>query len=464
LIRLLNAYFPARTLFLGVSEACLITLAFLVATVARLGSDAPSYLFNYQHGSYKILVASLAIIVCMYYFDLYESSILGNRREMVIRLTEMLGTVYSLSVLLYYLYPPLELGRGIFVIGLFIIAMLLLLWRELFLKINRVPKFAARTLILGDGATGELLVRELELRPELGMRVVGQLKDLDNGHGRPAPGAKEAPAESFLSSVNYYQPDHIIVALGERRGCLPLEALLELKSHGVIIHDSAELYEAVTGKVPVEFLRLSWLLFSPSISASRTWATCKRFVSFALFSIVLVAMLPLMALIALAIFLDAGFPVIYKQDRVGRHGKIFTLYKFRTMIAGADGDDNHRPAGITDSRFTRCGRILRRARLDELPQLVNIVLGDMAFIGPRPFVPDQEQECLENIPHYRQRWAVRPGLTGWAQVNRGYCVTLEDNKEKLAYDLFYIKNQSLGLDLLIVLKTMKVFLLGRGAR
>ena len=464
MIRLLSTYFPKRTLFLGISEVCLITFAFLAATVARLGSGAKPYLLNQQHGSFKILLASLAIITCMYYFDLYDSTVLGNRREVIIRLIQVLGTVYSLSVLAYYLYPPLELGRGIFVIGLVLVALLLSLWRELFLMVNRAPEFAARTLILGDGPMGDFLARELALRPELGMRVVAHLKNFENGNGLSALAASKEHTQTLLSSVKFYNPDHIVVAFGERRGCLPLEALLELKSHGVNIHDSAELYEAVTGKVPIENLRLSWLLFSPGSHVSRGLWAIKRAVSWVLSFISVVATMPLMALIGLLIYLDTGGPVIFQQERTGRDSNIFTLYKFRTMVVGSDVDEKHRPTLITDSRFTRVGRVLRRTHLDELPQLFNILLGDMDFIGPRPFVPHEERECLEGIPHYRQRWAIRPGLTGWAQVNRGYNATLEDNKEKLAYDLFYIKNQSVGLDLLILLKTMKVVLLGRGSR
>ena len=171
-----------------------------------------------------------------------------------------------------------------------------------------------------------------------------------------------------------------------------------------------------------------------------------------------------MLLVAIAIRLDSRGPAIFKQERIGENGKTFTLFKFRTMVEGADRDDNHRPAEITDNRFTRVGRWLRRARIDELPQLFNILRGDMYFVGPRPFVPNQEQECLEKIPFYRQRWAVKPGATGWAQVNRGYCSTIEDNTEKLAYDLFYIKNISIGLDLLILFKTIKILLLGKGSR
>jgi lipopolysaccharide/colanic/teichoic acid biosynthesis glycosyltransferase len=171
-----------------------------------------------------------------------------------------------------------------------------------------------------------------------------------------------------------------------------------------------------------------------------------------------------MALIALAIRLDSNGPAIFRQKRVGLRGEIFTLFKFRTMRNGVEQDENYLPAGRTDSRFTRLGRLLRRTRMDELPQLFNILRGDMHFVGPRPFVPNQESECVEKIPYYRQRWVVKPGATGWAQVNRGYNVTMEDNQDKLGYDLFYIKNISVGLDLLILFKTMKILLLGRGAQ
>jgi exopolysaccharide biosynthesis polyprenyl glycosylphosphotransferase len=311
---------------------------------------------------------------------------------------------------------------------------------------------------------GQSLMQELALRPELGMRVVGQLDTLESGQDRSAQMSNAECTERLLSSVKYYGPDHIVVALGERRGRLPVESLLQLKSQGISIHDSAELYEAVTGMIPLDAFRLSWLLFSPDFRVSRRKPVARRAASLLLSFTCIVLTFPLMAFIALAIFLDSEGPVIFKQKRVGQHGKQFTLYKFRTMRINREDDRCSRPTEIADERFTRIGRILRRMRLDELPQLVNILIGDMAFVGPRPFVPSQEEECLEQIPHYRHRWAIRPGVTGWAQVNRGYNVTIEDNRQKLAYDLYYIKNQSIGLDLLILLKTMKVALLGVGSR
>lgn len=224
------------------------------------------------------------------------------------------------------------------------------------------------------------------------------------------------------------------------------------------------MYEKLTGKLPIESLRVSWLLFSPGFHTSRWLWLWKRMFSLTISLCLLVLFLPVMLLIAIAIRLDSPGRIIFRQSRVGKHGKIFTLYKFRSMYDGADSADNHRPAEEDDDRVTRIGKILRRTRLDELPQLWNILRGDMHFVGPRPFVPNQERELVKAIPFYNQRWNVSPGATGWAQINRGYCATIEDNADKLAYDLFYIKNMSISLDLLILFKTMKTLVLGRGGR
>jgi sugar transferase (PEP-CTERM system associated) len=463
LIRLFHTYFPTRTLFLGISEACLVGLAFVAASIARLGTNDASLMLSYEQGFFKIAVVSGAFITCMYYFDLYDSSILSNQREVLTRVIQVLGTVCILLALLYYVYPPLELGRGIFLIGFVLVTLLLFFWRRLFLKLNALPRFAQRALILGDSPLANSLLSELKSRSELGVHVIGQLKSIENGNGNASLASTEE-LEEFVRSVGGYRPDRIIVSMGDRRGKLPVEALLELKSRGVLIQDGADVYEAVTGKVPIESLRLSWLLFSTGFRISRPLLMFERIFSLILSALVLTLMLPVMALIALAIRLDSAGPAIFRQKRIGQNGRIFTLFKFRTMVEGSDKGDSHRPAEITDSRFTRVGRFLRRSRMDELPQLFNILRGDMNFVGPRPFVPDQEQECLDNIPHYRQRWVVKPGATGWAQVNRGYCETIEDNREKFAYDLFYIKNASVGLDFLIFIKTIKILMLGRGSR
>jgi exopolysaccharide biosynthesis polyprenyl glycosylphosphotransferase len=459
LIRLLNAYFPARTFFLGISEACLVAAAFVVAIVARLGTNDAAIMISYELGMYKILAVATAFVACMYYFDLYDSAILNNQREVLTRMIQMQGTVCIVLAGIYYVYPPLQLGRGVFLIGFVLVTILLLIWRRLFFMWNSLPQFADRTLILGDDSLAKSLVLELRARPEFGMRVVGQLESSENAERV----SSEEQVESLLSRVKPYQPDRIIVGLSERRGKTPVEDLLQLKGRGVKIQDVCEVYEAVTGKVPIESVGMNLLLFSPGFQLSRPMVVYKRVSSLVLSFIALIMTLPLMGLISLAIRLDSEGPVIFRQQRVGKRGKIFTMYKFRTMRNSADPVDSHRPAQAADSRCTRVGKLLRRLRVDELPQLFNIIRGDMHFIGPRPFVVEQERTYAEKIPHYGQRWQVTPGATGWAQVNRGYNFSIDDNKEKLAYDLFYIKNFSIGLDILIFLKTVKILLLNRGA-
>jgi sugar transferase (PEP-CTERM system associated) len=472
LIRLLHAYFPKRTLFLGVSEACLVSLAFITATVTRLGAGGAGDVFAYQHGSLKILAMGIAIVVCMHYFDLYDTSILCNRREVPIRIIQTLGTVYCLSVFLYYLYPPLQLGRGIFVIGLAFTALLLLFWRRVFSKINSVPEFADRALIFGEGPLADLLEAEFESRPELGLRVVGRVAPAQNGNRHPSNQTGEfqsdpRPAETaddLAGTVKLLRVTSIVVAMGDRRGKLPVDVLLSLKCRGLQVQDGVEVYEAITGKVPIESIRLGWLLFSPGCHASRFHLAYKRTASILVSIFGLLLCLPLLPFIVLAIKLTSPGPALYRQKRVGCEGVVFYCYKFRTMRADAEADTGATWASDDDPRITRIGKFLRMSRLDEIPQLWNVLKGDMSLVGPRPERPEFTEYLNQEIPYYHLRHTIRPGITGWAQIRYKYASSLEDAREKLRYDLFYIKNMSVGLDLLVFFQTIKVILFSQGAK
>jgi exopolysaccharide biosynthesis polyprenyl glycosylphosphotransferase len=309
------------------------------------------------------------------------------------------------------------------------------------------------------------LSKEIEQRPEWGVRLAGYVGELPQPPASLNGLVRLGGLDELIALVERERASQVIVAMGERRGRLPVDALLKLKTRGVFVQDGADVYESLTGKVPLDSLRLSWLIFSSrGFPVSHIVLLYKRFTSILLSALGLLLASPLMAIIAVALRLDSKGPIIFRQKRVGQDGKLFDLYKFRTMHHNADPTGEYRPVQENDVRVTRVGRWLRRTRLDEVPQLYNILRGDMYFIGPRPFVPNQEQENAEKIPFYSQRWAVKPGATGWAQINHGYCATVEDNTEKLAYDLFYIKNMSIGLDLLIAFRTIKVLLLGRGSR
>lgn len=463
MIRLFHAYFPARTLLLGMSEAFLVTLGFTTSIVLWFGIMDADLMLWYERGFIKVVAVSAIVIVCMYYFDLYDTLVLGNRREVLTRLIQVLGTSCLILAGLYVVYPSLRIGYSVFLSGLVLVGISIALLRRLFLLLNHLPRFSERMLVVGDGALTQSLFAEVESRKELGVQLVGCISDRDGGAGSgrlPSIGR----IDQLEDVIEREQVKRIVVAMSERRGKLPIESLLKLKMKGILIQDGAEFFETVTGKISLDSLRLSWLLFSPGFRISRVMSIYKRAISIFLALVGILVTLPLMALISICVRLDSDGPAIFRQQRIGKDGKRFTLYKFRSMRQGADNGGKHLPAREADERITRVGAYLRRLRLDELPQLFNILRGDMYFVGPRPFVPDQESDLAQKIPFYSQRWAVKPGATGWAQINRGYCASIEDNAEKLAFDLFYIKNMSIGLDLLILFQTVKILLLGRGGR
>jgi len=461
-IRLFHVYLPARTFALGVSEALLVALTFVVATIVRFGGDT-ELILGYEHGLAKIALVAVFFMLTLYYFDFYDSLVLNNRREILTRLVQVLGTTTVALAIVYYAFPEVRLGRGIFLLGILLLLFFLPTWRELFFWLARSLRLAHRAVIVGSGRLATALVEEVGARPEVGLQLVGYVdvaSDSTSMNGLRYLG----DLESLPALARRERLDRIIVALGDRRGKLPYEPLLLLKTHGVQVHEGIEVFERISGKIHLASLHLGWLLFSPGFGFSRLQRLFKRVVSFLGSLVGLALSLPLMGLIALAIKLDSPGPVIFQQERLGKDRKTFTVYKFRSMMVGADADGQPRPAIENDPRFTRVGRWLRRTRLDELPQLFNMLKGEMDFVGPRPFPPNLEEEFARQIPFYSQRWSVKPGVTGWAQVQRGYCATLEENAEKLSYDLFYIKNMSPGLDLFILFKTAKILLLGRGAR
>jgi len=459
MIRLFNAYFPTRTLLLTVTETVLVIFGFLLAVVLWAGTtlDADIYLL-YENGIGRIGLVAAVFLILMYYFDLYNSFILTNRREVLTRLVGVLGCTFVALAVLYYTFPEIRLSGNVLWVGVIFMAVCVPLWRTFFFVLNRSARFAERAIVYGDGPLAEPLIDEIGRRPELGVRISGFV-----GGPCPVAGIPSYDNADLTELVKREGVHKIVVTMGDRRGRLKVEELLKLKASGVQIQDGPEYYESVTGKIPLESLRLSWLLFSPGFHVPAGLRIYKRLFSLLLGGLAILLTSPLMLIAVIAIRLDSKGPVIFKQKRVGEHGNLFTVFKFRSMYDGSDKMEL-KPAEHDDSRITRVGFWLRRSRIDELPQLFNILKGDMAFVGPRPFVPEQEAECAAAIPFYKERWLVKPGATGWAQINRGYNATLEDNKDKLAYDLFYIKNMSIGLDLYILFATLKILLLGRGGR
>jgi sugar transferase (PEP-CTERM system associated) len=270
--------------------------------------------------------------------------------------------------------------------------------------------------------------------------------------------------ENLSRAVKRLRVNRIVIAMSDRRGKLPVGLLLSLKSRGVRVQDGTDVYETLTGKMPIESIRLGWLLFSPGCYASPFFLFYKRLASVLISIIGLLLSVPLLPFIVLAIKMTSPGRVLYRQKRVGRNGVVFDCYKFRTMRADAEADTGPTWAGDDDPRITPVGRFFRHARIDEIPQLWNVLRGDMSLVGPRPERPEFVEELNRKIPYYQLRHATRPGITGWAQVRYKYGSSIEDAKEKLRYDLFYVKNMAPGLDLLILFHTVKVIFLGRGAQ
>jgi exopolysaccharide biosynthesis polyprenyl glycosylphosphotransferase len=441
------------------SEAVLATLALLVAMIAYLGPINARLALGYEKADARVALVVILFVLCMYYFDLYNLSVLRNSLKIFTNLVQCVGALLFVIVCIYTLFPAVRLQHEVVLAGTGSAALGALCWRQLFRHVSHWPAFQERVLILGDGQLGSELAGILNSRPELGYRVVYRLaKEPDSKTGAAA---QPETASELRSLVAAYNIRRVVVTMGERRGRLPVDSLLDLKEQGVIVQDGSELYENITGKVYLPSLHPSTLLFSRAFEVSAVSMFCQRLLSLVVSFLALLLTAPVMLLIAAAIKLDSIGPVIFSQRRVGLRGEFFTLYKFRSMRDGADGI---RPAEEKDERFTRLGLWLRSSHLDELPQLWNILRGDMHLVGPRPFVPEQEDYLRANLPYYKLRWSVPPGATGWAQVSRGYCITLEDNADKLAFDLFYIKHFSLGLDLLVLLKTAKILLLNRGGK
>ncbi len=467
LIRIFHAYFPTRILLLAVTEVIAMFSALLIAHYVRFGPDSALVIF-YEDGWKRIAIVCGVCLLCLYYYDLYDSIILASSREGFIRLVQSVGSACIILALLYYVYPSIRIRVGLFLPAVLFMGACLIGWRKLFSMLTYAHGLAERVLVLGEGPLARSLATEINDRPALGFRLIGLVG------GAPeklcASGSLQylGDVAELAHIVSAEQINRIVVTMKDRRGRLPVERLLELKARGVLVQDGSAFYETLTGKVSLESLRLSQLLFSSGFFVPRSMLFYKRITSVLISLACLALTLPLMGLVALAIWIDSGAPIFFRQRRVGRGGNIFTLYKFRSMKVhgnvNANGNGKPEPAQEMDERFTRVGSWIRRFRVDELPQLYNVLRGDMHFVGPRPFMLEEEEELAGQIPFYKYRWTVKPGATGWAQIHRPYCANLEDNKEKLSYDLFYIKNMSIGLDLLILFQTVKTLLLRRGAR
>ena len=454
-----------RLLVLAALETGLIVLAVAIAAYLRFGDETWEVVVN-EHGLAKTLLLAGVTQLCLYYADLYDLRVVSDRRELFIRMLEALGAAAFILAGIYFWFPGTVIGRGVFMMAAVLIISFVAGWRMLFDWAGRRLAPRERLLIVGTNGPALMLARELhERRQELGVAIAGFVDPDPARVGAHVinPGVigtvDDIPAILRRGGV-----DRVVVSLSDARGKLPMDRLLEMKlDRGVAFSHLATVYEEYTGKIAVENLRPSWLIFSEGFRKSAVVETAKRTMDLVLASVGLAVASPLLLLTAVAIKLTSRGPVLYHQQRVGRHGRLFTVHKFRSMRVDAEDGTGPVWARENDSRVTPVGRVLRRTRLDELPQLWNVLKGEMSLVGPRPERPSFVAELTRTIPFYGLRHGVRPGVTGWAQVRYTYGASVEDAMEKLQYDLFYIKHFTIAFDLFILVSTIKTIIQRRGA-
>jgi len=453
-----------RTLGLIVCESALIVGAVYLAAWVRLGSDAWLAMTT-ASGWPRIVPILFACLLCLYYADLYDLHTVTDRRELFVRALQALGAASLILAAIYFWFPGLIIGRGVFLLSAGLVVGVIIGWRVVFMWIARTASPRERLLIVGAGPASVELARELrDERQDLGVEIVGFVD------AAPVPADQTAPNPGVIGSIDEIPAivrrasvDRVVVSLSDARGKLPMDRLLEMKLDGVRFDHLASVYEEYTGKIAVENLRPSWLIFSEGFRKRPWLMAAKRAVDVIVAAIGFVVSFPVMLLVALAIRLTSPGPALYRQQRVGLHGRPFTLHKFRTMRVDAEAQTGAVWAKEDDPRVTPVGRFLRRSRLDELPQFWNVLNGDMSLVGPRPERPEFVSGLTRQIPFYGQRHVVRPGLTGWAQVRYSYGASVEDAMQKLQYELYYIKNMSMALDLYVIAETVKTVLVRRGS-
>jgi sugar transferase (PEP-CTERM system associated) len=457
--------FKIRTLVLLIGEALIVWTSFLLGTWLVLREDS-GYALRNDDGFYKILGLTVVVLLCSHLLDLYDTARLNPKVELYSRLIMLIGVISLFLGFVAYVKPDLLLGygpstvvkSGSSAVGLIILAVALFGWRLAFTWLVQLPFLVERVYVLGTGDRAERLVRGVRQNPDLGVEIASWTGRLEGAV------TLESTAAHLMEVVHKQKVHRVIVAMPDRRGKIPMTELLELRKEGVKIEEATSWLENISGKIEVEGLYPSWLVFGDGFRRSTPFRWIRRGLSIFISLIGLILALPLIPLIALAIYLDSKGPVFYRQDRVGKNGSVFQVVKFRTMRPDAEADGRPQWADDNDSRVTRVGLFLRRSRLDEIPQLWCVLKGDMAFVGPRPERPEFVKMLTKEIPFYGVRHMVRPGLTGWAQVKYKYGSSVEDALEKLQYDLFYLKNASIGLDLLIMFQTVKTVLWRRGAQ
>ncbi len=462
MLKIFSRYIPISSLLFWGVEAGLILSVVWAATRWHLPTGG-SALVPSDPAFLNILWVVPLCQLSLYFHDLY----LGHSESTwnsFVRILQSIGLAALVVLAHCMFFPDHRFGWGM-VVALASLPFALIVWRAGYAKLLTSQAFGQRLLLVGESRLIGDIVAALNARPDCGYTIAARLPDIPDGGSSTESNSNSRRADISLGRiVQRYRVNRVVVALGDSRGKLPVNDLLHCRFAGIKIDHGLSFFERLTGKVHVDALKPSWLIFSEGFSRHRLGALAKRGLDVVGSLVGLIVCAPVIGFVALAIRIDSHGPIFYQQERVGAGGRRFTLIKFRSMCHDAELTTGPVWAKDRDDRITRVGAWLRAFRLDELPQLINVLRGEMSFVGPRPERPCFVEELEAQIPYYGFRHTVKPGLTGWAQVRYRYGGSVGDTIEKLQYDLFYIKNTSFLLDATILFETIKIVLLRRGAR
>ena len=467
-VRIFGHYVSLPLVLLMLAEAAMHVGAVYLATALRF-LDIHFLVYSPSGASEPLLPRSLlyafVVLGVMTAFGLYGSALHKKDREYQVRFLASFPAGALAMVIIFYIMPASFLGRGIMVLSFLFSLVFTAIARDLFFRMVGHDALKRRVLVLGSGSrAAEVEALISKLGPRAGFHLIGFVLCGDEQPGRDKSKLL-GDCTALRALVEQHRVDEIVVGVRDRRnGHFPISKLLECKLEGTGIVDLPTFFERETGYVQLNSLSASWMVFSEGFSRTGFQKLLKRAFDISVSGAMLVATLPIMLIAALAIWLETGLPILYRQKRVGESGQVFEIFKFRSMRVDAEKDGVARWAKKNDDRITRMGKFIRLTRVDELPQLINVMRGDMSFVGPRPERPPFVHELSRKVPFYASRHSVKPGITGWAQVRYPYGASVDDAVQKLQFDLYYVKNNSLFLDLVILLQTAQVVLFGQGAR
>jgi sugar transferase (PEP-CTERM system associated) len=451
-------------LVLWAVELGVVVLAVCSAAWLRFAGDPATYHLFAETAPVRTLLVAITITLSMAAFGLYQVNVRQNRMDMLLRLLMSFAFGGVALLVLFYVIPQTYIGRGVLLIALTLALAGVTAVRLLSGRVFGADVFKQRVLVLGAGVNANVLHQRMRRRVDRQSFVLVGFVPLPGQDVTVPEAVVLRPDMALVDYAMDMQIDEIVVAPDERRGGLPMSEMLACVQRGIVMTDLSTFFEREAGMVKLDVVDPSWLVFSGGFDQSAVRRLSKRFFDLAASTVLLLVAWPFMVLVALAVWLETGAPIFYSQTRVGQGGRTFEVVKFRSMRVDAEGDGKARWATKNDDRTTRVGRFIRLTRLDELPQLFNVLRGDMSFVGPRPERPQFVDQLNQEIRYYDIRHSVKPGLTGWAQLRYPYGASVRDAEEKLKFDLFYVKNQGLLFDVMIMLQTVEVVLFGRGAR